>query len=75
MTRKTFMRVTIICFCLVAQGCTYRAWYAGFQEQQRQECYKNLNPGDIQKCLDRVNGMTYDQYKTEREQAIQKSGQ
>ncbi|GFE61151.1 hypothetical protein [Geobacter sp. AOG2] len=75
MPKRTLMRLMIVCLCLVAPGCTYRSWYAGFQEQQRQECYKNLNPADTQRCLDKANSMTYDQYKAEREQAIEKSRQ
>jgi len=66
---RNVFRVMVVCLCLVGQGCSYQAWYAGFQEQQRQECYKNLNQADTRKCLDRVNSMSYDQYKMEREQA------
>jgi hypothetical protein len=70
-----FLRIAIISLCLVVQGCTYQAWYSGLQEQQRQECYKNMNPSDTQRCLDRVNTMTYDQYKVQREQALERSKQ
>lgn len=56
------------CFCLLfSQGCTYRAWYEGFQEQQRQECYRNRSRGEIQTCLDGVNRKTYDEYEKGRE--------
>jgi hypothetical protein len=45
------------------QGCSYRAWYEGFKERERQECYKHLNHGDIASCLERVESMSYDEYK------------
>jgi len=48
---------------LVTQGCTCRAWYDGFNERERQECYKRPNHDDIQACLDQLNNMSHDQYK------------
>ena len=53
--------------CLLAQGCSYLAWYQGLQEQQRQECYKNYSQQDVQICIDKVNSMTYDDYRKRRE--------
>lgn len=35
--------------------------------QQRQECYRIDGSMERQECLDRVDDMTYDQYKKERE--------
>lgn len=52
---------------LGAQGCTYRAWYEGLQERQRQECYQNQGEGEVQRCLDKVNRLTYDEYREARE--------
>ena len=70
------LRIFVICFCLAAQGCTYQAWYAGFQERQRQECYENtMSSSDTRRCLDKVNDMSYDQYKHEREQNKERSRQ
>jgi len=66
-------RLLIICISLLIQGCTYRAWYEGFQEKQRQDCYQYRSQDQIQNCLDTVNGRTYDQYKKEREDIIKKS--
>ena len=76
MPNTTVVRTLLIPLCLAAQGCTYQAWYAGFQEQQRQQCYKKtMSPSDTQRCLDRVNSMTHVQYKAQREQAIERSKQ
>jgi len=58
------------CVCIVCQGCTYRAWYEGFQESARQECYKIENQTERQQCIDKVDGVTYDQYKKAREDSI-----
>jgi len=64
--------VLIIFICLAGQGCSYQAWYTGFQVQQRQECYKYANQGDLRQCLDRA-GMSYDDYKRQREETIERS--
>lgn len=45
------------------QGCTYRAWYEGFKNRERQTCYKHSSQDDIEACLERVEKMSYDQYK------------
>jgi hypothetical protein len=52
--------------CLGSQGCTYRAWYEGLKERQRQECYQSPSPSEVQKCLDSVNSTTYDEYMRSR---------
>jgi hypothetical protein len=61
-----------LCLGLVCQGCSYQGWYSGLQEQQRQECYKFMSQSDTQRCLDKVNSTTYNQYKVQREQALGK---
>lgn len=61
----------IACAWLTSQGCTCRARYEGLQEKQRQECYGNASQSDVQKCLDRVNETTYDQYTKGRENTTQ----
>jgi hypothetical protein len=70
----TVTRLFVMSLCLAVQGCTYQAWYTGFQEQQRQQCYKNaVNFSETQQCIDRVNNTSYDQYKAQREQAIERA--
>ena len=55
---------------MICQGCTAKAWtsglYSGFQEEQKRKCYDNPNQGEIQKCLERVNGMSFDDYNKYR---------
>jgi len=55
------------------QGCTYKAWYEGFQEGQRRDCYKIESPSGRQNCLERVNKMTYEEYEKARKDLITKS--
>jgi hypothetical protein len=52
--------------CWGSQGCTYRAWYEGLKERQRQECYQSLSQSETQKCLENVNSITYDEYMRSR---------
>lgn len=60
------------CVCMASQGCTYRNWYEGFQKQQREECSKQPTPEEVQKCLDKVNTMTFEQYTKARKDAEKK---
>jgi hypothetical protein len=55
--------------CFEGCGCSYRAWHEGFRERQRQECYKLPSQDAMRKCLDKVDNMTYDQYKKAREES------
>ena len=48
-------------------GCTTRNWYDTFQMQQRDQCGRYLQQYEVQRCLDRVNNMTFDQYQNQRE--------
>ena len=48
-------------------GCTYRAWYEGFRELERQNCYKIASPREQKECLEKFDEASYDQYKRERE--------
>ena len=54
-----------ICF----PGCSYRAWYEGLHEIERQNCYKIESPTERQECLDRIDETSYDQYEKDREQS------
>jgi hypothetical protein len=64
---KTRFVLLALWVCPALSGCTHRAWYEGLQERQREECYRSANQADVQKCLDRVNAETYDDYRKERD--------
>jgi len=53
------------------QGCSYRSWYGGFQQKQRQDCYDRGNQADVQSCLEKAD-MNYDKYKSSREEILKK---
>ena len=55
---------------LLGHGCTYQAWYEGFKARQRENCYQYKSQSEIQNCLDKVDSVTYEQYKKEREELI-----
>lgn len=57
-------------FLLLVSGCTYQAWFEGFKERQRQECYKHVNDDDIQRCLENVEEMSYEEYKRSRSDTL-----
>ena len=68
---KKMAPVLLVAFlALGSQACTRRAWYEGFQERQRDGCYKSANQSAVQKCLERVNGATYDDYSKNREAPV-----
>ena len=49
-------------------GCTTQSWYEGFQMQQRNQCSRYPQQYEVQRCLERVNGLTYDQYKYQQDE-------
>ncbi len=53
---------------LAGAGCSYRAWYQGFQDRQRQECYQLGGAREMQDCLDQVDCMSYDDYQRLRQE-------
>ncbi len=70
MTTEKFrflLLVIPLSFALASAGCSYRAWYEGFQSSARQDCYKHKSDDEIQTCLDQVNAMDYDDYQRSRE--------
>jgi hypothetical protein len=69
MTKTSSILLLACCACFAIQGCTYRAWYEGFKERQRQDCYKYAGQDEIGKCLDTVNSTTYDQYENARKES------
>ncbi len=61
--------IFIVALFIIFSGCPSRAWYEGYREAERQNCYKIESPTERQECLDRVNETSYDQYKKDREKS------
>ncbi len=66
MIKKMVLLLLAAGTCLGSHGCTYRAWYEGLKERQRQECYRTPSQSEIRKCLDSVDSITYDEYMRSR---------
>ena len=65
---KRFLWLTLVTsISFTTQGCTYQAWYEGLREHQRQECLKHISDDVVQRCLDNIENMTYEQYLRSRE--------
>ncbi len=69
MNRKQMAVFLAAGLSLALTGCTTRAWYDGLQERQRQDCYRYESRDEVQRCLDSVNSVSYDEYKREREKS------
>jgi hypothetical protein len=66
--KKMFLANLLLAYVFMSfSGCSYRAWYEGFREAERQNCYKIESAAERQECLDRVDETSYDQYQKERE--------
>lgn len=67
MIRIFFILMITAWLCFTTQGCSYKAWYEGLQENQRQDCYEQKNRQDIQKCIENLNHQSYEQYRKSME--------
>lgn len=74
--KRIFIVLLLCSVGMSCQGCSYKALtsglYIGIQEEQRRKCYEP-NQSDVQRCLDRVNGMTYDDYNKVRDETAKRS--
>ena len=55
----------------VVMGCTKDAWFQGFVEGQKYQCYK-LDGQDRSKCLESIN-YDLDRYQLERNEYLQRA--
>lgn len=62
-----FLLTLVMSVSFMIQGCTYQAWYEGMREHQRNECHKHISNDAVQRCLDNIENMTYEQYMKSRE--------
>lgn len=54
---KRIMLLLVVCLLMV-QGCT-SILYDELEARQREDCYKRIDPAEVQKCLKDIN-MTHD---------------
>ena len=67
MVKISLFLILVTSFSFVIQGCTYQAWYEGLRENQRNECHKHISDDAVQRCLDNIENITYEQYMKSRE--------
>lgn len=67
MVKISLLPALVISVYFMIQGCTYQAWFEGLREQQRQECHKHISDDVVQRCLENVGNMTYEEYLKSRE--------
>ncbi|HJV33787.1 hypothetical protein [Geomonas sp.] len=68
--RKLLVLFVVWQGCLLCQGCSNRAWYDMLREQQRQLCNQEKSLRATQQCLERVNGVSYDEYERLRKESL-----
>jgi hypothetical protein len=68
---KIVFTLILLSTCILLQGCSYKAWYGGLQQKQRQDCYELGSQSDLQGCLQKSD-MSYEQYKSSREELLKK---
>jgi predicted outer membrane lipoprotein len=57
----TILGVIVLCMF----GCTTQAWYEGAKQGAENEC-RSQPPSEIDRCLERLNKKTYEDYEKER---------
>lgn len=50
---------------IIMSGCTSQAWYEGVKESANNNC-RNQPPSEVNRCLDKLNNKTYEEYEKER---------
>ena len=57
--------VVSLALVALAAGCTTKAWYEGMRFRAESEC-RRQPPGDSERCLARLNTMSYEDYDRNR---------
>lgn len=50
---------------MAISGCTTQAWYEGAKQGAENNC-RSQPPGESERCLEKLNKKTYEQYEKER---------
>lgn len=67
--------ILIVTLSAVMVGaCSRQAWYEGGKESARQTCYRKANNEAVQRCLEEINRLPYEEYQKEREALQQAPG-
>lgn len=63
----TLIRLMTGIIAVFLAGCTSQGWYEGFRIQQQRECNRYPQQYEVQRCLEKMNNMTYDEYRQQRD--------
>ncbi len=62
---KTVTFPLVISVFLAINACTTEAWYEGAKQGAENNC-RNQPPSEVDRCLEKLNKKTYDEYEKER---------
>ncbi len=62
---KTITLALVVTVFIAVSGCTTEAWYEGAKEGAKNNC-RNQPPDEVDRCLEKLNKKTYDEYEKER---------
>ncbi len=65
---QKFLFCAMIIMILSTSACTRQGWYEGFQQSQREKCYK-LPDQDRENCLKQTD-KSYEEYQRERQEIL-----
>ena len=60
------LRTLLLVGSLINAGCSTKAWYDGLKAAAENDCRLRQPPGETEKCLARLNTMTYEEYERKR---------
>lgn len=63
--QQSIMLILLTFLMIVVTGCTSQAWYEGGKYSAESKC-RSQQPSEIDRCLDRLNKRTYEEYEKER---------
>ena len=64
-TKDLMLASILFVMVLGVFGCTTQAWYEGAKQGAENEC-RSQPPSEIDRCLERLNNKTYEEYEKER---------
>ena len=63
---KNLILAAMLCVMVLGVfGCTTQAWYEGAKQGAENEC-RSQPPSEMDRCLERLNKKTYEDYEKER---------
>lgn len=63
--QKKTVLIPIIFFITLMQGCTAKSWYEGGKQSAENNC-RSQPPSQVDRCMDKLNKKTYQEYEKER---------